>query len=214
VVEPYKHLPVSRAGIKGELPPIAGVEPKDNFQAYVDRKLYTHNAGHAAAAYFGHLAGYRYIHEAMRDARVNDAVRRVLAETGQALIAKHGLDPDEHQAHIEDLLSRFGNVALGDQVARVGGDPWRKLGPEDRLVGGARLALDYGVSPVWLCKTIAAALHFDAPGDRSAAAVRQAVQDKGVSGALGEISGLEPDSLIVKEVERHYGSIRSEFRPS
>ena len=211
VVEPYKHLPVSRAGIKGEFPAIVGVEPKDNFQAYVDRKLYTHNAGHAAAAYFGFLKGYEYVYQAVNDVQISDAVRRALAETGEALIARHALDPNEHQAHIEDLLSRFANVALGDQVARVGGDPWRKLGPEDRLVGGARLALEYGVSPVWMCKAIAAALHFESPGDRSAAAVQQIVKDKGVAGALQEISHLEPDSPIVREVERHYGGLRSEF---
>lgn len=214
IVEPYKHLPIASDGIKGDFPQIVGVEPQRNFQAYVDRKLYTHNAGHAAAAYFGYLIGCEFVFQAMRDARVNSAVRSVLAETGQALIAKHQLDPAEHQAHIEDLLARFGNVALGDQVARVGGDPWRKLGPEDRLVGGAKLALEQGVTPVWLCKAIAAALHFDSTGDRSAAAVQSTVQQTGVSGALEKISGLEPNSSITREVQRHYGSIRDEFHPS
>ena len=211
VVEPYKHLPVSRAGIKGDFPGIAGIEPKDNFQGYVDRKLYTHNAGHATAAYLGYLKGYEYIYQAMSDAQVDAAVRAALAETGAALIKKHGFSPQEHQAHIDDLLSRFANVALGDQVARVGGDPLRKLGPQDRLVGAAKLVLDYGIFPFNDCKAIAAALHFNPPGDPTAPKVQEMIRERGAAGALSEISGLPEDSELSREVVRQYGPVVKEF---
>ena len=213
VVEPYKHLPVSKAGIKGEFPEIVGVEPSDNFQAFVDRKLFAHNAGHAAAAYFGYLKGYEFIWQAMRDPQIKAAVRAVLAETGKALIAKHGFDPAEHQAHVDDLLARFANVALGDQVSRVGGDPLRKLGAEDRLVGGAKLAMEYGVFPASTCKAIAAGLHFDPPGDPSAPKVREIVEREGVRAALAKISGLSAGSTITDEIVTQYDLVRSEFGP-
>ena len=212
VVEPYKHLPVSKAGIKGEWPEIAGIEPQDKFQGYVDRKLYTHNAGHATAAYFGYLKGYEYVYQAVQDPRINAAVRAVLAETGEALISKHGFSPEEHQAHIDDLISRFGNVALADQVSRVGGDPLRKLGPEDRLVGGAKLALEYGIFPKNVCKAIAAALRFDPPGDPTAPKVQELVRTLGVAGALREISKLHEDSEITREVIAQFDSVIDEFR--
>jgi len=214
IVEPYKHLPVSRAGIKGDWPEIAGIEPQENFQGYVDRKLYTHNAGHASSAYFGYLKGYEFVYQAVQDPRINRAVRAVLAETGQALIKKHGFSPEEHQAHIDDLISRFGNVALGDQVSRVGGDPLRKLGPEDRLIGGAKLALEYGVFPANLCKAIAAALHFDPPGDPTAPKVQELVKTLGPAGALREISKLAEDSEITTEVVKQYDRVVEEFRAS
>jgi mannitol-1-phosphate 5-dehydrogenase len=38
-------------------------------------------------------------------------------------------------------LHRFSNKALGDTVYRVGQDLYRKLGPEDRLVGVLKLAV-------------------------------------------------------------------------
>lgn len=211
VVEPYKHLPVAKAGIKGDFPEIVGVEPRENFQAFVDRKLYAHNAGHAAAAYFGYLRGCEFIYQAMGDPRINAAVRALLAETGRALIAKHGFDPVEHQAHVDDLLSRFANVALGDQVSRVGGDPVRKLGPEDRLVGAAKLICECGEFPANVCKAIAAGLHFNPPGDSSAAKVQELVSREGVRGALSAISGLDPDSPITDEVVNQYDRIVSEF---
>jgi mannitol-1-phosphate 5-dehydrogenase len=127
-----------------------------------------------------------------------------LEETGKALIKKHNLVPEDHQAHIEDLLLRFANVALGDQVARAGGDPLRKLGYNDRLVGGANLALEYGVFPTNLCKAIAAGLRFNPPGDPTAPMVQELIQKLGVAGALKEISELDDDSEIAQEVCRQY----------
>lgn len=211
IVEPYKHLPISRSGIKGEWPNIAGIEPEDNFQAFVDRKLYTHNAGHAAAAYFGYLKGYEFVYQAMQDEQIVAVVRGALEETGKALIAKHCFDPAEHQAHIEDLLCRFSNVALGDQVSRVGGDPLRKLSPEDRLVGGAKLAMEHGVQPHCLAKAIAAALHFDPPGDSGASRVQDAIRNAGVAGALVKISGLAIGSPLAEEIIEQYDLVMAEF---
>ena len=210
-VEPYKHLPIARSAIKGELPEMVGIEPAGNFQSYVDRKLYTHNAGHAVAAYLGYLKGYEYIYQAMNDPQVNAAVRAALAETGEALIKKHGLSPEDHQAHIEDLLSRFANVALGDQVARVGGDPLRKLSPTDRLVGGAKLALEYGIFPVNLCKAIAAALKFNPPGDPTAPKIQEMLRSEGVQGTLEKVSGLSEDSELTQEIVKQYDLVSEEF---
>jgi mannitol-1-phosphate 5-dehydrogenase len=212
VVEPYKHLPIAKSGIKGVFPEIPGIEPADNFQGYVDRKLYTHNCGHAASAYFGYLKGYELIYQAMDDPTVNQAVRDVLAETGRALIKKHGFSPDAHQEHIDDLLRRFANVALGDQVARVGGDPLRKLGPEDRLVGGAKLAIEYGVFPRSVCKAIAAALHFDPATDPTAPGIQAMLKSDGIAVTLSRVSGLPEDSEISTEVARQYESVADEFR--
>ena len=140
-------------------------------------------------------------------------MRGVLAETGEALIKKHHFDPAAHQAHIEDLLSRFANVTLGDQVARVGGDPLRKLGPDDRLVGAAKLALEHGAFPRNLCKAIASALWFDLPSDPTASKVQEILRAKGVAGALREISGLREDSEITREVVRQHDSVAREFAP-
>jgi mannitol-1-phosphate 5-dehydrogenase len=65
-----------------------------------------------------------------------------MQEAAAALQKKY---PDEFtmealQNHIDDLLSRFGNRALGDTIFRVGCDLQRKLGPDDRLVGAIKLA--------------------------------------------------------------------------
>jgi len=200
-VEPYKRLPVNALGFIGPPPNIVGMEPKENFQAYVDRKLFAHNAGHAVAAYLGHLKGYRYIHEVVSDPELRAKVRAAMDETGAALIRKHGFDPQEHSEHIEDLIARFGNVALGDTVARVGRDPIRKLARDERLVGGALLAMEYGVEPKTLAEAVAAALHFREPGDQSAERLQEMLREHGIDHVLQCVCGLEPNHPLAEMVK-------------
>jgi len=206
VVEEYKRLPVDRRGFVGDIPDIVGFEPYDNFQAYVERKLFTHNLGHAAAAYLGYLRGHEYIYQAMNDPAVLAVVKAALAETGEALIARHGFTPEEHQEHIDDLLHRFANVALGDTVARVGRDPIRKLGPNDRLVGSAKLAVEYGITPKNVCLATAAALMFDNPDDPAAMELQRMTREEGSYKVFEIVCGIEPDSelagLIWEQVDR------------
>jgi len=55
-VEEYCELPVDAQGFRGEVPPLKNMRPGRNFKGYVERKLFVHNAGHAATAYLGYLA--------------------------------------------------------------------------------------------------------------------------------------------------------------
>jgi len=213
VVEEYKKLPVARRGFVGEIPDVVGFQPYDNFEAYVERKLYTHNLGHAAAAYLGYLRGHEYIYESMNDPAVLTVVRGALAETGAALIKRHGFTPEEHQEHIEDLLRRFSNVALADQVARCARDPIRKLGPDDRLIGSARLAMQYGVTPRNVCLATAAALIYDHAEDQSAAEVQRMIREEGLDQVFRAICGIEPASELAGIIRQQLDVIGSRKWP-
>ncbi|MCF7838900.1 MAG: mannitol-1-phosphate 5-dehydrogenase, partial [Candidatus Marinimicrobia bacterium] len=61
--EPYNTLILDRRGFRNGVPPVPGIKAVDNIRAYVDRKLFVHNLGHAAAAYLGQQAdaGLTYI---------------------------------------------------------------------------------------------------------------------------------------------------------
>ena len=130
-----------------------------------------------------------------------------MAEAGSGIVARHGFDPEEQRAYEEDLMKRFVNRALADTVLRVGADPIRKLGPHDRLIGGARCALDGDRPPAAICDAIAAALHFDAPEDPSAQTLRALRESKGVEGVLREVCQLQPDEplwrMIMDAVARY-----------
>ena len=46
--------------------------------------------------------------------------------------------------HIDDLIFRFRNIALGDTIFRVGQDLMRKLSADDRFMGAIHLAMQTG----------------------------------------------------------------------
>ena len=74
--------------------------------------------------------------------------------------------PEDYQATIEesrdeclqDLGRELTNAALKDTCQRVGGDPARKLGPTDRLIGSSLMALKEGITPAYITLGAAAAL--------------------------------------------------------
>ncbi|MDO9463861.1 MAG: mannitol-1-phosphate 5-dehydrogenase [bacterium] len=200
-VEEYCTLPVDREGFIGEIPDIKGMVPYENIDAYEERKIYTHNAGHSICAYLGYQKGYEFVWEALEDKEIYSVVTGALRETGEALIKKHGFNSQKHYEHVDDLLSRFANKALGDTICRVGRDPIRKLGPNDRLIGSAKLVSEYGIKPVNICKGIAAALKYDYSEDPSACRLANSIKQKGIDFVFKNICKIDPQSKIAKLVK-------------
>lgn len=199
-VEPYCTLPVHATAFVDGVPDVEGFLPVENIEAHEERKLFCHNCGHALCAYPGHQKGHELIADAVTDPEIRDLVAAGLAETGEALIARHGFDPAEHQAHVDDLLGRFANRALGDTVFRVGRDPIRKLGRHDRLVGAAQLCLDQGVEPSRVLEGIGAALRFDHPDDPQAARLQAMLAEGGPEAVLSEVCGLQPTDPLYERI--------------
>ncbi len=203
-VEAYKRLPVDANAVVGSLPDIVGVEPVANFAAHEARKLFTHNCAHAAIGYLGWLDGIEYGYEALESPQVRRTLDQALDETGAALVRRFGFDPKEHEEHVQDLLRRFANKALGDTCYRLARDPIRKLAPNDRLVGAARLCQECGVRPDGLARIIGAALHFSAADDPSAVQMQSMIGQYGPEHVLNAVSGIAPDEDLGVAVMREY----------
>lgn len=145
--EPYNTLILDKKAFKNPIPSIEGLAPKENMKAWVDRKLFIHNLGHAATAYIGYKYNPRfvYMYEALAIPEIHAEVRETMLQSADILLANY---PDEFTIealteHIDDLLYRFQNKALGDTIFRVGCDLMRKLGADDRLSGAIQLALEF-----------------------------------------------------------------------
>ncbi len=196
-VEPYADLPVDRHGFKGEIPQLKGLIPYAPFSYCIRRKLFIHNGGHAVCAYLGWQKGYKYIWQAIADPDVYDATRAFMLASAQALIAEFGESVRaDVEANVDDLLARFGNKALGDTVARVGGDPARKLRRNDRIIGAALYCLEQGVDPAPIISVVKAALAFDNEADPTASKVQQALREGGAERVMAEFMGLTPDEPL------------------
>ena len=93
-VETFYEWVIDRTPFAGKEPVIPGATFVDDLAPYIERKLFTVNTGHAAAAYFGFEAGLGKISDAMADQDVAADVRAVLDETKELLVAKHGFNRD------------------------------------------------------------------------------------------------------------------------
>lgn len=207
-VEPYRELPVDRTAFIGEIPAISGMEACDNFPAYTARKLYIHNCGHAVLAYLGYQLGFQYGYEALANAKIRQKVEKALEESRQGIVAEYGVSPDWLDAHVRDLLHRFANRALGDTVFRLGRDPVRKLAPNDRLVGAARLAEKAGVVPDAIGWGIAAGYCFDPGEDPIAVDLQQRLRTEGLDSVMASVSEIRPNETLADLVRERYQIFR------
>lgn len=157
-VEGYGFLPVDKAAFKGEIPAIKNMVPFEPFDFYIKRKLYVHNMGHATCAYLGDLLGLDYIYESIDHDDVLVVVKMAMEESALALSKRYGVPFESITLHINDLLYRFTNAALKDTCKRVGGDPARKLSPQDRLIGSSTLVIENGDVPAYIAIGAAAGL--------------------------------------------------------
>ena len=193
-VESFYEWIVEEPSLKGEAPQIPGMKLTDNLLAYVQRKLFTLNTGHAITAYLGFLDGIETIEEAINNESIRKVVRQAMEESGDALIKKHGFDKEEHYKYIDKIEKRFKNPYIRDEVIRVGREPLRKLGPADRLVGPANIAIDYGLPHEALLRGIAAAFHYNNPQDPQSKELQEQIAEKGIEAVVSSVTGFAEGS--------------------
>lgn len=198
-VEPFYEWVVDRTQIIGEVPPIEGITYVDDLTPFIERKLFTVNTGHATAAYLGYQAGMKTIKEAMENEVVHEAIKQTLQESGDVLVNKYQFNPEDHSKYIQKIIERFQNPYINDDIPRVARGPIRKLGSNDRLISPAKQYFDYvGGEPVYLAKTIAAALKYDFPQDEEAMMLQSKIKEMGYERTLQEVSGLEEGHPLVQ----------------
>lgn len=203
-VESFSEWIVDEQQFKGEVPNIEGMEKTDNLMAFVERKLFTLNTGHCITAYFGCLKGHHTIREAIEDPSIRQEVKQAMHESGEVLIRRYGFDRALHSAYIDKILGRFANPYLVDEVDRVGRQPLRKLGPNDRLIKPLLGTIEYGVENKTLLKGIAVALKYTNSDDPQAVELQRSISEQGVNKTLAHYTGLDVDSEQVKQIEAIY----------
>ncbi|MDR2478555.1 MAG: mannitol-1-phosphate 5-dehydrogenase [Treponema sp.] len=214
--EEYETLIADKKAFHGGPPVVPGLAAVDNITAWVQRKLYIHNLGHAAAAYWGYQADprVRTICGVLALPGIEDAVRASMCSSAGALVREYPetFTTEELRAHIDDLLFRFKNSALGDTVFRVGQDLPRKLSGDDRIVGAMLLCARRGVAFEAAAAVYRAALEFRAAGDdgrlfpadefflRETLAGRTAQQALESADFMAAVSGLNESDVEKKKV--------------
>jgi mannitol-1-phosphate 5-dehydrogenase len=223
--EAYNTLILDGKAFRASIPDVPGLDPKDNMKAYVERKSFIHNLGHATLAYMEGVLGKNctFTWEAVRDSELRTMAKAAMWESAQALIRAY---PDEfnevnQEEHIENLLRRFGNIYLGDTIFRVGRDVVRKLARDDRLIGAMRFDLAHRVEPEVTAQAAAAACFFRKtdesgrlfPADEE---FRRLIFPGGLDVIMTHVCGLSPDDKtdrrVISLIRPHFGRFRAQVR--
>ncbi|KAL9577876.1 MAG: hypothetical protein Q9212_006089 [Teloschistes hypoglaucus] len=188
-------------------PEISAIKWVDDLNPYIERKLFTVNTGHAAAAYYGHARGKHTIHDALQDSEINKIVRNCLAETSHLIVKKHGITAEEQKAYVEKIISRISNPYLEDVVERVGRAPLRKLSRKERFIGPASQLVESGDKVDALLGAVEQAFAFlNVEGDDESAELGKILKSTEAKDVVSKVCGLESShplySKIVPIVEK------------
>ncbi|OMF32580.1 mannitol-1-phosphate 5-dehydrogenase [Paenibacillus sp. FSL H8-0548] len=211
VVEPFYEWTVERSPLLSSLPEIEGIHYVDQLEPYIERKLFTVNTGHCVAAYHGYLRGYETIQEAMKDPAVVAEVKGALLESGAALVQTYQFDERAHALYVDQILERFINPYLVDEIARIGRSPIRKLSPSDRLVRPALLAYELNIPVTHLTAAMAAALLFQNSDDPEAIELQTAIREQGLTHTITKYTGLDEQHPLHKQVAEQYQELEQTF---
>lgn len=199
-VQNYWHLPIDGSKLLAALPEVPELEPIENFRGFLERKFYTYNVANGTVSYVGSLLGLTHISEAAYDERVSEILERVYTETGMMLSKKHGISFDDQMKFAATSQNKLRDRVIVDTLERNARDPLRKLGPNDRLVGPAKLCIEYGIVPEAVAEAIACAVYYDNPEDASAEQLRHIREEQGAAGILKQICMLSEDDVLYKLV--------------
>ncbi|WP_439294580.1 mannitol-1-phosphate 5-dehydrogenase [Lonepinella sp. BR2882] len=205
-VEEFSEWIVDQNQFKGTIPTIQGMELTDNLMAFVERKLFTLNTGHAVTSYYGKAKGHHFVKDSIEDEKVKAFVKSVMQESGAVLIKRYAFEPQAHAAYIEKILKRFANPYLVDDVDRVGRQPLRKLSYNDRLIKPLRGTLEYDLPNDNLINAVAYALAYRNQDDPQAVELAQSLAEHGVLATVQKYTELQ-DKDILDRIVKAYQAI-------
>ncbi|KAF5361885.1 hypothetical protein D9756_002355 [Leucocoprinus leucothites] len=207
---------VDHSGDKPALdPPIEGMMLTENLPAFQARKLYIFNCGHATTAYLGTIFHRQVISEAIKDKEdIFSVVEGAMRESGKALVKEYPdtFTEDGMEGYIQKTIGRFKNQDVVDDVTRVGRQPLRKLGPDERLLGPLNLARQHRLSTKYLTIAIAAALMYRNDDDDQAKELQKVKEEHGIEGALEKILDLKAGSSEYKEIMHAYNDLKGRVK--
>lgn len=200
LVESFYEWVIDSSSLNGEAPNIPGAHFVSDLTPYLERKLFTVNTAHATLAYLGQQQNCSTIVQALNNPAVTEAVNRVLQETSQVLIRRHGFDPETHAKYVQKTLERFADPQLDDPVSRVGREPARKLSRHDRLIGPAAYLAEWGVEPTALLEAIGAALLFEDDTDAGVEVLHNKLSRLSAEEFVSEIMGINQEHSLAPKL--------------
>jgi len=132
---------------------LVGVQVTEDVAPYEKMKLRLLNASHQGLAYFAHLMGYEYVHDAAQDPLIATFLHRYMDEEATpTLDSLPGVDLEHYKS---ELIERFANPQVRDTVARLAAESsdripkWLLPVVRERLEHGGSVALSAAIVASW-----------------------------------------------------------------
>ncbi|MGO2722635.1 MAG: mannitol-1-phosphate 5-dehydrogenase [Lactobacillus sp.] len=203
-VEDFKEWVIDASQMKSDAKHLKGVHYAPDLEPYIERKLFSVNTGHATVAYTGKSLGYETIGDAIKDETVVKQVTRVLAETRSLLLAKWDFTASELEAYHKQVINRFKNPYISDDIARVGRTPIRKLGYNERFIRPIRELQARGLDNSALLETVGRIYHFNEPADAESQKLQAMLKSEPLTDVIIATTGLKADSDLVTKIVKSY----------
>ncbi|KAI9054415.1 hypothetical protein LZ554_001577 [Drepanopeziza brunnea f. sp. 'monogermtubi'] len=211
-LEKFYEWVVDRSPFRDHEPPaIAGIKWVDDLIPYIERKLFTVNTGHAAAAYHGYYHQKNTVFDALQDKKIIDEVRKTLAETSSLIVGKHGIPEQEQRDYVEKIITRIGNPHLEDAVERVGRAPLRKLSRKERFIGPAAELAEEGKPFGALLDAAEMAFRFqNVEGDEESEELAKIMAENKAEAIVEKVCGLTKDDKLFEHVVKVVEKVQAE----
>ncbi|BDR59674.1 mannitol dehydrogenase [Xylocopilactobacillus apicola] len=177
------------------------LDVRDNVEMLKDIKVFTINGPHATTAYYGYLLGYDDIAKAETDPKVAQLIKEVHDETIEAVLYEYPVTRDQIR-ELEYLPAA--KDEMSDSIYRVGFDPIRKVGKNDRLMGVISLCEKYKLKYDGHVKAVACAFAYDEPKDVKAQQIQQDLKNLGVVSTIAKYIERPAEDPVVQQIAEYY----------
>jgi fructuronate reductase len=152
VTEPWSEWIIEDAFTGTARPPweTVGAQLVDDVAPWERRKLLLLNAGHSLLAYLGGMRGHRFVHEALVDPFVHDALMQLWAEARPGI----GVDSAEAFAYCSAVEVRWANHRLPHELVQIAMSGSLKL--RQRVVPTVRAVQARGAEPLACIRVLGA----------------------------------------------------------
>ncbi len=183
------------------------LDVRDNVEMLKDIKVFTINGPHATTAYEGYLQGYDDIAKAETDEKVHQLVQGVHDETIEAVLYEYPVTRDQIR-ELEYLPAA--KDEMSDSIYRVGFDPIRKVGKNDRLMGVINLCEKYHLPYTAHVKALAAAFAYDEPRDSQAMKIQADIKEMGITKTISKYIERPTTNTVVQQIAAEYDKIKKQ----
>lgn len=188
---------------------IKDVNYADSIDFYIERKLYFVNSSHTATAYMGHLYGKKYMKEAFEIEDICNFRENMLNEIAQYFTVKYNSNIEDIRDYLKKIFIRHSNKKLNDEIIRVGREPIRKLGYNERLVSPYVKLRKINKPNKYVARAIASAFRFKNELDKESIEIYEYIKSNGINKAVKKYTKIK-DKKMLEQILEEYEYIKNQ----